>query len=247
MYFTCRRHLALSYLELTKQETEYVTLTRDTTEADLKQRREIKDNTSFYHDQAAVRAALNGRVLLLDGIEKAERNVLPVLNNLLENREMTLDDGRRLIPHSRYDAMIEEHGPDVSSSLHVARVSSRFKVIALGLPCPPHQGQPLDPPLRSRFQAREVSHPPYQEQLEELIQLYPNVSKDAITRCLSVCHAMLAQESKTLALPDYPHHLLHAVMAVMNTHPSVTPDSVKFTHFFVISSIQSESLALYLF
>lgn len=27
-----------------------------------------------------------GRVLILEGIEKAERNVLPVLNNLLENR-----------------------------------------------------------------------------------------------------------------------------------------------------------------
>ena len=29
-----------------------------------------------------------GRVLILEGIEKAERNVLPTLNNLLENREM---------------------------------------------------------------------------------------------------------------------------------------------------------------
>ena len=34
------------------------------------------------------RAALHGRVLVLEGVEKAERNVLPVLNNLLENREM---------------------------------------------------------------------------------------------------------------------------------------------------------------
>ena len=32
--------------------------------------------------------------MVLDGVEKAERNVLPVLNNLLENREMALDDGR---------------------------------------------------------------------------------------------------------------------------------------------------------
>jgi hypothetical protein len=28
--------------------------------------------------------------LILDGLEKAERNVLPTLNNLLENREMSL-------------------------------------------------------------------------------------------------------------------------------------------------------------
>jgi hypothetical protein len=31
---------------------------------------------------------------VLDGVEKAERNVLPVLNNLMENREMALEDGR---------------------------------------------------------------------------------------------------------------------------------------------------------
>ena len=38
---------------------------------------------------------------MLEGIEKVERNVLPVLNNLLENREMHLEDGRLLIPAAR--------------------------------------------------------------------------------------------------------------------------------------------------
>lgn len=52
-----------------------------------------------------MRAALQGRVLILDGIEKAERNVLPVLNNLLENREMQLDDGRLIVAHERYDTL----------------------------------------------------------------------------------------------------------------------------------------------
>ena len=36
------------------------------------------------------------------GLEKAERNVLPTLNNLLENREMKLDDGRFLMKAERY-------------------------------------------------------------------------------------------------------------------------------------------------
>ena len=33
--------------------------------------------------QCAVRAATQGRILVIEGVEKAERNVLPVLNNLL--------------------------------------------------------------------------------------------------------------------------------------------------------------------
>lgn len=46
-----RRLLAMAFLQLTKREAEFVSLTRDTTEADLKQRREIKAGTSFYCDQ----------------------------------------------------------------------------------------------------------------------------------------------------------------------------------------------------
>ena len=38
---------------------------------------------------------------------------MPVLNNLLENREMHLEDGRLLIPASRYDGLLEDHGQEV--------------------------------------------------------------------------------------------------------------------------------------
>ncbi|XP_066975319.1 von Willebrand factor A domain-containing protein 8-like isoform X2 [Macrobrachium rosenbergii] len=158
-----KRLLALAYLQLTKREAEYVTLTRDTTDTDLKQRREIKGGTSFYHDQSAVRAAVEGRILILEGIEKTERNVLPVLNNLLENREMQLEDGRFLIASHRYDKLLQEHSHGELERMRLVRVDENFRVIALGLPSPPYQGHPLDPPLRSRFQARDVSSLPYKE------------------------------------------------------------------------------------
>ena len=54
-----------------------------------------------------MQSALNGRVLVLEGVEKAERNVLPVLNNLLENREMRLDDGRLIVAPLRYDHLVQ--------------------------------------------------------------------------------------------------------------------------------------------
>lgn len=46
-----RRLLAMQYLELTNRELEYVALNRDTTEADLKQRREIVSGSATYFDQ----------------------------------------------------------------------------------------------------------------------------------------------------------------------------------------------------
>jgi hypothetical protein len=48
-----RRRLAMQFLQLTGRELEFVALSRDTTEADLKQRREIQGGSSKYFDQVS--------------------------------------------------------------------------------------------------------------------------------------------------------------------------------------------------
>jgi MoxR-like ATPase len=103
------RRLALWWASVSQRELEYVALSSDTTESDLKQRREVIDGSVHYFDAPPVRAALEGRLLLLDGVEKAERNVLPTLNNLLENREMGLSDGRFLVPPARIHTCAFSH------------------------------------------------------------------------------------------------------------------------------------------
>lgn len=49
-----KRSIALQYLELTNREYEYVALSRDTTESDLKQRKEIVQGTAEYYDQVGI-------------------------------------------------------------------------------------------------------------------------------------------------------------------------------------------------
>ena len=102
-----RRDLVRLYASLLQREVEFLPISRDTTASDLKQRREIQNGTAYYEDQCVVRAAIHGRILLLDGLEKAERNVLPVINNLMENREMSLSDGFFLVSPARYDELRE--------------------------------------------------------------------------------------------------------------------------------------------
>lgn len=66
-----------------------VSLHRDVGESELKQGREIRAGGQLvYVDSAACRAAKSGAILVLDGIERCERGVLPILNNLLENRSV---------------------------------------------------------------------------------------------------------------------------------------------------------------
>lgn len=98
-----KRLLAMAYCEMSRRPVEYLCISQDTTVSDIKQRREIVDHTTIFVDSPAVRAAIHGRVLVLEGVEKAERNVLSVINNLLENREIQLEDGRFLTAPERFD------------------------------------------------------------------------------------------------------------------------------------------------
>ena len=202
-----RRQLAFRYCQITKRECEYVCLTSDTSESDLKARRELRrvpgatSLSVLWEDQAVVRAALEGRILIIEGFEKAERNVLPVLNNLLENREMQLEDGRFLVAPKRYDDLIaqgqltkgsnglsREIGTDLTERL--VRVSEKFRVIAVGVPAPPFPGNPLDPPLRSRFQGRHVGRAPTKDLLYSLRERAPTVPMSKINRLVSMYEAI---------------------------------------------------------
>ena len=154
------RHVCIfRFAELTDREVEVVSISRDTTESDLKQRRELVGGGSVeYVNQPVVEAALRGRLLVLEGLEKAERNLLPIINNLLENREMALEDGGFLMHPDRVDALRRDGMSDAElASRRLLRVSPDFMVVALGLPVPRFPGTPMDPPLRSRFQARMAS------------------------------------------------------------------------------------------
>jgi hypothetical protein len=131
----------------------HVLLTRDTTDSDLKQRRELRQSSLFLSvivdmptralslslslsladhlakDGPVVRAATSGAILILEGVERAERNVLPVLNNLLENRECPLENGASLVSAARHAILLRSHTPQQLASLGMC-VPLLFVVVA---------------------------------------------------------------------------------------------------------------------
>jgi hypothetical protein len=196
-----RRNIILTFCDLCGLEVEYLTITRDTTESDLKQRREIIGDSAVFVDQAPVRAAIHGRVLILDGIENAERNVLPTLNNLLENREMNLEDGRFLM---RKELIASIEGADndrETSSKSIPRlipVHPSFQVVAIGLPSPPYPGRTLDPPLRSRFQCRFIDELRLETVLE-CVDIKGGIDADALKAVSGLYEGLKSLRSQALA------------------------------------------------
>jgi hypothetical protein len=150
------------------------------------------------------------------GIEKAERNLLPILNNLLENREINLDNGQFLVAPDRYDKLvaIAKQTDDVQmSELNLLRVHQDFRVLAIGLPVPKYKGNPLDPPLRSRFQASLVNMIAYDDHLKQLKNI-PATSKSSLSssivdeqiieNLLNFAHSFYQNDIRVLNLPDFP-------------------------------------------
>lgn len=77
-------------------------------------------------------------------------------SNILENREQNLADGTQLIPQHRLAAARAEESNLNQGHSRFVGVHPNFRVIAIGVPTPPYKGHALDPPFRSRFQARWV-------------------------------------------------------------------------------------------
>ncbi|KAJ3505514.1 hypothetical protein NLJ89_g7376 [Agrocybe chaxingu] len=218
------RRLALTFASdasVINAEYEYIALHRDVGETELKQGREIrKGGNLVYVDSPAVNAVKHGRLLILEGIEKAERGIMPVLNNLLENREMNLDDGSHIIHHHRY-AQLEQSRSEEGKVFIPAH--KNFRVIAIAAPVPPYPGYPLDPPFRSRFQARFIdpigsllsftdtrkAQTPLYEKLRDLI-----LSTQLATESRSVLEVI----SKT-SLPPFPQTALTKLQALIDKFP----------------------------
>jgi len=57
----------------------------------------------------------------------------------------------------RYDRLAASLPAEQIERSGLLRVSPDFLVIAIGVPVPKYEGNPLDPPLRSRFACRSVT------------------------------------------------------------------------------------------
>lgn len=93
------------FSKLPQRELEYASLSHDISQIDLHQRCETQNGADVCLDQRVARAAIHGNILVIEDIEKIDRDVMPVLNNLLENREIRLQDGRCIISALRYDTL----------------------------------------------------------------------------------------------------------------------------------------------
>ncbi|KAJ8571693.1 hypothetical protein ON010_g5139 [Phytophthora cinnamomi] len=109
----------------------------------------------------------------------------------------------------RLEAVEQGYSSEALKAQNLVRVDPDFRVIALGLPVPPYPGRTLDPPLRSRFQARNVKPSSPGSQLEELVAVAPSVPLPTLEKLVGIREAVNTIEATydigTSTGPRMPH------------------------------------------
>lgn len=114
-------------LYLLRREREYIQLHRDSTVQSLTILPSLHEGRIVFEDSPLLKAAKVGRVLVIDEADKAPIEVLCLLKMLVEDGELLLPDGRRLLSPQR----IEQEFPDVFPSGEIIPIHPNFRLIVL--------------------------------------------------------------------------------------------------------------------
>ena len=185
-------------------EREYLQLHRDTTVQSLLSSPSVEGGRLIYKDSPLVRAALNGRILVVDEADKAPVEVVALLKGLIEDGELSLPDGRVL----RY-----EDAPTDSPGQTSVMIHPDFRVWALANPAGyPFHGNNLAKEMADVFSCHTVPALDTESQ-ERILRSYgPSLPEETIQRIIHIWQDLMkAHERGILA---YPFSIREAVSVV---------------------------------
>jgi MoxR-like ATPase len=163
----------------------------------------VEDGRLVFEDSPLVRAAVNGRVLVVDEADKAPVEVVALLKGLIEDGELALPDGRVL----RYE--MSSSAPGQKSVM----IHPDFRVWALANPAGyPFHGNDLAKEIADVFSCHTVPALDPDSQANILKSYGPNVPDKTIRKIIRIWQDLTkAHQKGALA---YPFSIREAVSVV---------------------------------
>jgi hypothetical protein len=191
------------FLHLLNLPREYLQLHRDTTVQTLTLQSSVRDGHIIYEDSPLVRAVREGLVLVVDEADKAPTHVTCVLKNLIERGEMTLADGRRIVP-SNYP---ESHSP-TSIPIH-----PDFRMVVLAnRPGFPFLGNDFFAAMGDMFSCHAIDNPDFESELIMMKQYGPDVPESTLRKIVKAFAEL--REMADQGLISYPYSTREVVNIV---------------------------------
>lgn len=148
-------------------EREYLQLHRDITVQSLTVQPSVQNNLLTFIDSPLVKAVQHGRILLLDEADKAPLEVVSIIKSLIEDGEMVLTDGRRIVKHATKPNEIQIH--------------PNFRMIVLAnKPGFPFHGNDFFRECGDLFSAHYIDNPKTEDEVILLQSYGPDVPKEIL-------------------------------------------------------------------
>ena len=177
-------------LHLLGWEREYIQLHRDTTVQSLTLQPTLIDGVVVWEDSPLVKAVQEGRVLMVDEADKAPLEVVCILKGLIEDGEMLLSDGRKIVAHT-YDY---EKSACTKQGENLIHMHPNFKMFTLAnRPGFPFLGNDFFRECGDVFSVHIVGNPDVQSQAFLLEKYGPDVPKDMLNRLISAFDDLRSQ------------------------------------------------------
>ncbi|KAK8747368.1 hypothetical protein OTU49_016777, partial [Cherax quadricarinatus] len=137
-------------------QTEPILVYQDMTARDLVQQRVTSPTgDTAWQFSPLVTSALEGKMVILDGIHRLHHGTLAVLHRLIHDRELQLYDGSRLLRSDRYDKIMNDNELSETDmrARGIYRIHPSFRIVALAEPqvLGASQGQWLTPEALTLF------------------------------------------------------------------------------------------------
>lgn len=173
-----KNKIADRLLQLMNRPRIYIQLHRDTTVQALTIQPTIQDGVVAYEDSPLVKAVREGHVLVVDEADKAPTHVTCILKTFVENGEMVLSDGRKIMPRPSAD------GP--ASSPDIIHTHPHFRMIVLAnRPGFPFLGNDFFASLGDLFSCHSVDNPSIESEIYLLKQYGPDVNENVLRKLVN--------------------------------------------------------------
>lgn len=165
-------------LQLMRRPREYIQLHRDTTVQTLTLQPTVQDGVVLYEDSPLVKAVRAGHILVVDEADKAPTHVTCILKTLVENGEMVLSDGRKIVP---------AHGANnPADPQQYVRTHPDFRMIVLAnRPGFPFLGNDFFASLGDLFSCHSVDNPSVESETYLLRQYGPDVPAELLGKLVN--------------------------------------------------------------
>ncbi|CAG8505992.1 1372_t:CDS:10 [Ambispora gerdemannii] len=177
---------------------------------DLLQRRGTTfSGDTIWENSPLVKAAINGSLAVMDGIETLSFGTLATLQRLIKEREISLPDGKQLINHERYQNLVQKHGftSEILANRGIFPINPTFRIVVLARPVSSgsggSEGKPgawLSPEVSAMFQFVAVRLLEYQEETEVLHALSPGVNEKSLELLLRFANRLRQDTDETIKI-----------------------------------------------